>query len=135
MTEVIETGAGSNLIRRSSIASTWKDRMNARKDPGFTAATNQYVNVDGVLLLHARFRYLRVKAWLGCRNSYGSPETVRDVLFRMLRLGIYPQEREVVPLPSHRVAIVDKLEKSKDPTDIKYRTTTWSKKSRRDGTP
>lgn len=64
-TAVVDTGAGPDLIRRSSLPSIWTNNIRAIKDPGMTGATKSNVIVDGVILIYVRLGDLRVKAWFG----------------------------------------------------------------------
>lgn len=96
MASVLYIGSGPNLIRKSSIPPILTYRIRAMKHPGLTAATNQSVSVDGVILLHVLLGELPVKVFFSVVTHLGVPLLLGTSFIDRFVRGIYPQVRKVV---------------------------------------
>lgn len=111
-TAVLEIGAGPNLIRKSSLPSTFSNNIRAVKELDLTGASRSNVIFDGVKLIHVRLGDLCFKAWFGVVTRMEVPLLLGTRFMDRFVKIIYLQERKIVPFHSHPVAIVDSLERS-----------------------
>lgn len=106
-------------------------RIKLIKDPGFTAATRQTVDVQGLTLWHVKLGDLRVRIWFGVLAGLAVVVLLGTKFIVKFVTGTFPLQLKVVPHQSKPVEIIQKdtttrcsmkLHDKHDQTNKNYRT-------------
>lgn len=106
VTSVLYTGAGPNLADSRIILSHWKEKNKARCGPSRSTTGIQSIAVIGVILLHVRIKYLKVRAWIGIVDNLSVSLLLGTYFIDHFLKGIFPSDRKIVPYHSKPVPIL-----------------------------